>query len=502
MVSNVGAAALSGRRLSRNVLWNLLGHGAPLPVAVVAIPLLVEGLGTERFGVLALAWTLVGYFSLFDLGLGRALTKLVAEQLGAGHSAAIPGLARAALALMSLLGIAGGVLLAVLSPWLVRQGLNLPIPLQSETLQALYLLSLALPLVILSTGLRGILEAYQRFDLVNRVRIPLGLFTFLGPLAVLPFKAELAPMVAVLAAARLLSCGAYLALCLKLLPGLRGRGLDRGGLRSLLSLGGWMTVSNVLGPLMVYLDRFLIGALVSMSAVAYYTTPYEVITKLWIVPSALVGVLFPAFAAELVRDRPRAAWLLGRGMAYTALLLFPVILIVVTYAHQAMAGWLGPDFAQESARVLQWLAVGVFLNAVVRAPFVLIQSAGRPDLTAKLHVLQLPFYLLALWWSLKGHGIEGAAAVWAGRVLLDAAILLWLAGRLLPEAKLALRITGALLGVAVGLLAVAGLELNPQFKAGWLIWILLAGGFLAWRYLLDTETRLRMRRVLRLKPNL
>jgi len=74
----------SGRRLARNVLWNLLGTGAPLLVALFAIPLLIEGLGTERFGVLLIAWMVVGYFSLFDMGLGRALTKLVAEKLGKG----------------------------------------------------------------------------------------------------------------------------------------------------------------------------------------------------------------------------------------------------------------------------------------------------------------------------------------------------------------------------------------------------------------------------------
>ncbi len=75
-------ALTSGRQLSRNIIWNLLGSGAPLLVAIVAIPILIEGMGLVRFGVLTIAWMVVGYFSLFDLGLGRALTKLVAEKLG------------------------------------------------------------------------------------------------------------------------------------------------------------------------------------------------------------------------------------------------------------------------------------------------------------------------------------------------------------------------------------------------------------------------------------
>ena len=74
----------SGPRLARNTLWSLLGQGAPLLAALVTIPVLVRNLGTERFGILTLIWMVIGYFSVFDLGLGRALTKLVAAKLGAG----------------------------------------------------------------------------------------------------------------------------------------------------------------------------------------------------------------------------------------------------------------------------------------------------------------------------------------------------------------------------------------------------------------------------------
>ena len=72
----------SGRLLARNTFWNLLGQGAPLAAAVIAFPPLIRGLGIDRYGVLSLVWTLIGYFSFLDLGLGRALTKLVAERLG------------------------------------------------------------------------------------------------------------------------------------------------------------------------------------------------------------------------------------------------------------------------------------------------------------------------------------------------------------------------------------------------------------------------------------
>src|SRR5260221_6207177 len=97
----------SGRLLARNTVWNLVGSGTPMVVAVFCIPILIKGLGTDRFGVLTLAWALIGYASLFDLGLGRGLTQLVARKLGAGEEREIPSLAWTSLLLMLALGIAG-----------------------------------------------------------------------------------------------------------------------------------------------------------------------------------------------------------------------------------------------------------------------------------------------------------------------------------------------------------------------------------------------------------
>ena len=88
MLKNLTAGGL----LARNTIWNIVGEGAPLLIAVIAIPVLVRGLGTDRFGILMIVWLLIGYLSLFDLGVGRALTNLVAQKLGKGEEASLPPL--------------------------------------------------------------------------------------------------------------------------------------------------------------------------------------------------------------------------------------------------------------------------------------------------------------------------------------------------------------------------------------------------------------------------
>ena len=489
------AGGLGGRALARNAGLNLLGQAAPMAVAVVAIPLLIARLGTERFGVLSLAWMVIGYFSLFDLGLGRALTQLVAEKLGAGRAVEVPELAWTGSVLIWLLGLVGGVLLALLSPWLVRELLQVPVALQSETLGSFQVLALSLPWVVSTAGLRGILEAYQRFDLVTWIRLPMGVFTFAGPLLVLPFSASLVPIVSVLVLGRVVAWGAHLLLCLRASPGLRTPPqFVRSRIAPMLRIGGWMTVSNVVSPLMVYLDRFLIGALLSMSAVAFYVTPYEVVTKLWVVPSALVGVLYPAIAASFVENRSNAVVLLDRGVRFVFLVIFPAALVLVALGKEGLGVWLGEEFASNSTAVLQWLAAGIMLNSIGQVAFAAVQGGGRPDLTGKLHLMQLPLYLVALWWLVAAWGIRGAAVAWTARVALDTALLLVLVRRVLPAAGEAVRRGATLSVLGSTVLAAAAVLPSTAARASFLIVVLLAFGVAAWRWLILPAERAELRR--------
>ncbi|MBI1787575.1 MAG: oligosaccharide flippase family protein [Acidobacteria bacterium] len=197
----------------------------------------------------------------------------------------------------------------------------------------------------------------------------------------------------------------------------------------LLRFGGWITVSNLLSPLMVSLDRFLIAALLSVAAVAFYATPYELVTRLQLLPASVAGALFPALSEWLGRDAVEARRLYRRALAWVFLLLGPAALLAMGLARPALDFWLGAEFAARSTGVVRILAAGVWINALAYLPSAWLQAAGRPDLTAKLHLLELPLYLAAAWWLIETRGIEGAAWAWTLRVTLDAGLLFWLAGR-------------------------------------------------------------------------
>ena len=444
-------AALAGRRsIAGNTLWNLLGNCFPVAVAVVCLPILKRGLGTERLGIISLAWVVIGYFGLFDLGLSRALTKLVAERIGQRREPEIPSLVWTSLFLMTGLATVGAVLTFLLAPVLVERLLKVPASLSHEALGSFYWLGAAVPVVVLTAGLRGVLEALQRFRLATAIRIPMGIFTYLGPAALLPFTHSLIPIIAALVLGRAIACAAHFWACFHAMPSLRsGFGFHRASAKPLFIFGSWMTVSNVLGPLMVTFDRFLIGSVISIAAVAYYSIPYEVVTKLWLISTALVGVLFPAFSTTSYIDRTRLVFLYECGVKYIYIVLLPLALVLVIFAPEGLALWLGNDFAHNSAPVARLLAVAVLVNSMAHVPFTHLQSVGRPDLTAKFHLMELPVYLAALFFMARHFGITGVAVAWLLRVMLDSFLLFWFSFRLLPECRfivtrLPLMVAGAL----------------------------------------------------------
>jgi O-antigen/teichoic acid export membrane protein len=432
----MNSATESGRRLAGNTLWNLAGTGAPVLVALFCVPLLVRHLGTDRFGLLTLVWLFVGYFSLFDFGLGRALTQIVAARLASKEELVVPVLARSGLHLLIATGAVGGVLMVVLSPFLVHRILKVPVGLQTEAIQSFILLGIATPITVCTIGLQGLLAAYERFDYINTVRIPLGLLTFLGAAAVLPFTNSLVVITAVLFVSRIAALLATWRFTLRCIPSFSFFGsFDGALLRPVLKFAGWMSVSNVVSPLMNYADRLIVGAVLSVTAVAYYATPYEVAARLLVLPTAIAASAFPAFSGAISADREAARSIFWRSSQSVLFLLFPLLLVAEAGAHAGLRLWLGADFAAQSSPVMHWLCLGILFNGIAQIAFSFVQGGGRADITAMLHLIEAPIYGASLWFLLHRYGIAGAAMAWSVRSALDCVMLYFFAEKLSPSSS-------------------------------------------------------------------
>jgi O-antigen/teichoic acid export membrane protein len=200
--------------------------------------------------------------------------------------------------------------------------------------------------------------------------------------------------------------------------------IDVSVVRPLLAYGGWVTLSNIVGATLTYLDRFAIGAVMSSAQVGYYTAPYDTVTRLWVIPSSVVSALFPAVSASSARQESGiVSDLAGPPIKYMLLLVGPIAGVLMVCAPDILGWWLGPAFAARSVAVLQLLSVGVLLNCVGFVPFSILQAIGRADLPPKFYFAELVLYVPLLFFLLARFGIAGAAAAWTARVALDSAIL-------------------------------------------------------------------------------
>ena len=498
----MAGTALAGQSLARGALLSLVGQATPLLAGALTIPFIIRRLGPEGFGLLALAWAALGYFGIFDLGLSRSTTKLIAEALGKGDVWAVPQIAWTAVTLHFIVGAGFGVVLAAAVPVIVDRLFPVPGRLEGDVRAAFYLLTAALPVVVATGAFRGVLEAYRRFDLVNLVRMLAGTGNFVLPLIVLLQGAGLRVIVLALVLIRLANGLAYAGMCARLVGSSRQASrLNRRTAGTLFTFGGWVMVSNILAPILTYLDRALISTLVSLAAVAYYTPPYEMVSRLAIIPVSLAVALFPTISLMGSEQPERILSVSERSIRMMVLVMTPIAALIATFAAPILRVWLGLEFARESSRVMQVLALGMPANALAYIAFTVLQGLGRPDLTAKCHLIELPIYALGAWYLTKAAGITGAAVAWSLFLVLDAALLTVVAGNQLSAPSRALLSAGARLRPAVASAGAFGvvMALISIFADALGLKLALAGGataafgWFAWSRVLEAGDRTALR---------
>jgi O-antigen/teichoic acid export membrane protein len=409
------------KSISRNATINLVGAVVPMFVTLATVPPYLRLIGDVRFGVLALVWLFLGYFGLFEMGLGRATSKYIAE-LGEAKPAERESVFWTASLVNLALGVLGGLLLWVVARATLPLWLKSTSTMQAEVASALPWLALAVPVATLTSVLIGALEGCEEFAVVNVQQVGATMVFQIVPLAVAYWAG---PRLDLLIAASVLARAAanlpLLFSCARHIP-LRGLPhVERAWSRRLLGYGAWITLSGVIGPILTSLDRFVISFVQGAQALTYYTIPYNFANKLAVIPGSLTRALFPRFSGH----GPSEAKEMGaRSVLALAGVLTPIVVVAVLTTNPFFRLWIGPTVAARCTRAGELILVGAWINGLAWVPFNLLQAQGRPDLTAKFHAAELVPFVALLWVGVHFGGVTGAALVWCLRVLADAALLL------------------------------------------------------------------------------
>lgn len=419
--------------IRQNTLYNLIGAIIPLAVSLITIPVYIGLIGEERFGVLAIVWLLVGYFGLFDLGLGRA----TAQRIAALRDATAQERAEVfwtALAMNTGLAIVGGLLIWPVAVYFFENIFTVEEALRAEILRAIPWLVLAVPIAIVSGVFSGALQGRDRFLELNVISVLGTVLIQVMPLIVAQFMStDLTFLLATVLFSRLLTIFALFERCKRHVICSYKPSYKSALAKKLLHFGGWVTVSSFVGPLMVILDRLIIGSVLGAKAVAYYTVPFTLAERTTIIPVALTTALFPRFSAASSREEKLLA---SNALEVLAVIMTPIVVTIIIFLGPFLAWWVGVDFAEQSTLVGQVLLLGFWVNGFARVALAQLYARGKPDLVAKCHLLEVLPYFVLLYLGMHYLGLVGAAIAFSSRVFFDFVLLSALAGGLWQALRL------------------------------------------------------------------
>ena len=411
---------------------------SPLLVAMLTIPTLLTHIGKERFGILALAWGLIGYAGVFDLGIGRALTQNVGKLLGERkHDAIAPVLATAS-RITLIAGLIGGIGIVLATCFGAATLVKTVNVAQNEIENCLFLLAIVLPAQAMSITYKGLNEAYLNFKAISILRAVLGILNFGGPYLISFYSKELPLAIASLVVTRLAALFIYRKLAFTCLANNELRNYKYSGdiAKSLFSFGGWLTVSSVLSPILTQADRFAIASLISATAVYVYVLPYELVVQSLIFVSAISSVIFPVLSRMIHNGASDWARYFYKWLLVVAIGMALVCGLIALLLPSILKIWIGRDFDQNSVRVGQILCAGVFANSLGSMFYALLHAKGKADITAKIHLIELPIFIFTLVFLIQNFGVFGAAWAWVARMFFDCVALFYASNKLIYSKKI------------------------------------------------------------------
>ncbi|HFK4577645.1 flippase [Citrobacter sedlakii] len=401
----------------KNSLWNVAGYIIPAIITVPALGILGRVLGAETFGIFTLAMAIVGYASIFDVGLSRAVIREIA--LFRNDNEEKRKIIFTATLLVMVMGVIASFILYSSSDAITNL-LKISIGLHLSVVNSLKILSLSIPVFLITQIWLAILEGEERFGVLNIYKSVTGSLLSLLPVGFILVSPTIEYAISGLVISRLICLAFAFFLCREILVESLFR-FSKITLKRMLMFGGWITISNIISPLMAYFDRFIVSNQLGAAMVAFYTAPSEIIARLGIVPGAFARAIFPRLSSSKnVHDRKK-----NKNLVTVILFLitFPIFVVGSIVSDKFMILWMGPEFSGTSATILIILLIGFVFNSLAQVPFASIQSRGYAKITAYIHMLELIPYLLVLFYFIKSFGVVGAAYAWSIRVTVDYILL-------------------------------------------------------------------------------
>ena len=366
--------------LGRNVVANMISAAAGLGASIIAVPVILDHIGTAGYGVWVLGLTVIVYLSIADAGFGPAIQRWTAIGYGAGDRSAPTRLLWTSIAIYMAIAIPAALAFAALSPTLAKLFADEG-PLRADAADMFRLVAVALVLVLLSNAVGNVLQGLERFQAITVSAILGAIVQLAGILVVLAAGRGLPGLAEALIAQQIVVLAARLVALRDILGA--PRILPRAELRRVVSFAGRLQLNALAGLINSQSDKIVVAFVATATIVGELGIASQLVDAGRLLVIAALTPIVSALAVTVGAGDPEA---LRRQFAWMHRTWLYVIgggtLIAMGALLPTIDGWIGGH--REAIVLGLVLTLGNGISLCTGTAIAYLRAIGQPGLEARL----------------------------------------------------------------------------------------------------------------------
>jgi O-antigen/teichoic acid export membrane protein len=390
--------------MNKNSVYTLLSLLVPSLIALVTIPFYIKIIGLEQFGYLSLMWIVIGVFGFFDLGLSRAATFRIAITTDQLESQTVVGS-------VMLMGVVSSLVAApvvwVCSHLYITFAINVGFLLNQKLHIVIIILSMLVSVNIMSTIIMGILQGVSNFLASSSINIINSISNQVIPLLfAIYISKDLVYIVASILISRIIILIVSVYLVARLVAHCRLWLASWRTAVDMLAFGKWVMASSILGPLILYADRFVVGGVAGPHAIALYSIPFQFAQRMSLISNSIGSAAMPGLSKMNEDNAIESIERIFSTLLIICLIIFTVSALM---SNLFFRNWLPLSSTSEVASIFIILVAAFSINCFTAITHFYVSSRAKPSIITRSMIIEFIPYLILLFVMSSTFGIIGAA---------------------------------------------------------------------------------------------
>ena len=395
--------------LKRNVIFGSLSFVFISAISFLTIPLIVNKMGVEVFGIYTLITSLFGYFGIFDFGLGQGLIKFIAEYQATQQFKKLSLAINTCLLFQIIVGLVILIILYTLSNNIISI-LHVSVEFKDSSVEAFKLSLIGLFISLISAIFSSVLMGLQRYDLTSTVDSLINLLLNIT-LILLIFQGKLdlygAVLVSVLFSGITLTT--YVVLTFKKVPFFSFQlKFDVSIIKQFIKYTINIFLSKISGLFSNHLLRFILSYYLTPTAVTYFVVPSKLLNAFGGMLSNGANTLFPHISSlhanENAEDIKKTFLKASNIFAGVSI---PVLLFISLFSKELLSFWMGILFAEKTWILLSIISISSLIGSLSAVPNLVILGMGNSKLIAFFSCISIFLYIIFIPFLTSNFGLIG-----------------------------------------------------------------------------------------------